>query len=151
MITPSLHRCPWCGTDELYVEYHDKEWRRQVKDDQTLFEFLILESAQAGVSWITILRKREGYRKNFAEFDAKAVSKFTEVDVEEILKDPGIIRNRAKVQSAINNAKVFLTIQQQSGSFFNYLYSFMPNGSSISNNPKSIKDIPTTSLESISI
>jgi DNA-3-methyladenine glycosylase I len=147
----NLMRCIWCGDDPLYMQYHDTEWGKVVKDDRVLFEFLILESAQAGLSWITILRKREGYRKNFAEFDAKAVSKFTEVDVEEILKDPGIIRNRAKVQSAINNAKVFLTIQQQFGSFFNYLYSFMPNGSSISNNPKSIKDIPTTSLESISI
>lgn len=147
----NLNRCIWCGNDPLYMEYHDQEWGKIVRDDRVLFEFLVLESAQAGLSWITILRKRDGYRKNFAEFDAEAVARFTEKDVEEILKDPGIIRNRAKVQSAINNAKIFLKIQQEFGSFYKYLYSFMPDGVSILNNPKSMKDIPTTSIESISI
>jgi len=147
----SLNRCIWCGNDPLYMQYHDEEWGKVVRDDRTLFEFLVLESAQAGLSWITILRKREGYRRNFAEFDVKAVADFTEKDVEEILKDPGIIRNRAKVQSAINNAKAFLDIQQQFGSFYKYLYSFMPDAAPILNNPKSIKDIPTTSIESINI
>jgi len=147
----NLSRCAWCGDDSLYVKYHDQEWGKVVKDDHNLFEFLVLESAQAGLSWITILRKREGYRRNFAEFDAEAVANFTEKDVEEILKDPGIIRNRAKVQSAINNAKVFMNIQQQFGSFYKYLYSFMPDGAPILNNPKSIGDIPTTSMESINI
>ncbi|TCK83024.1 DNA-3-methyladenine glycosylase I [Albibacterium bauzanense] len=147
----NLNRCIWCGNDPLYMQYHDQEWGKIVGDDRVLFEFLVLESAQAGLSWITILRKRDGYRKNFAEFDAETVANFTEKDVEEILKDPGIIRNRAKVQSAINNAKIFLNIKQEFGSFYKYLYSFMPGGVSILNNPKGMKDIPTTSKESINI
>lgn len=147
----NLNRCVWCGNDPLYMQYHDQEWGKIVSDDRVLFEFLVLESAQAGLSWITILRKREGYRNNFAEFDVEVVANFTEKDAEEILKDPGIIRNKAKVQSAINNAKIFLNIQQQFGSFYKYLYSFMPNEAPILNNPKSIKDIPTTSPESIKI
>lgn len=147
----SLKRCIWCGNDPLYMEYHDQEWGKIVKDDRILFEFLVLESAQAGLSWITILRKREGYRKNFADFDATLVANFTDVDVEEILKDPGVIRNRSKVLSAINNARIFLDIQQKFGSFYTYLYSFMPDKTPIINNPKSHKDIPTTSIESINI
>jgi len=147
----NLNRCIWCGDDPLYMQYHDQEWGKIVKDDRVLFEFLVLESAQAGLSWITILRKREDYRKNFADFDMNVVANFTEKDIEEILQDPGIIRNRAKVQSAINNAKVFLNIQQQFGSFYQYLYSFMPDGVPILNNPKCMKDIPTTSIESINI
>jgi DNA-3-methyladenine glycosylase I len=99
-----LIRCPWCGTDPLYVKYHDEEWGKEVHDDNVLFEFLILESAQAGLSWITILRKRDGYRKAFVDFDVNKVAQFTEDDVERLMLDPGIIRNRLKIKAAISNA-----------------------------------------------
>jgi DNA-3-methyladenine glycosylase I len=135
-------RCPWCGTDDLYIKYHDNEWGKQVFDDNVLFEFLILESAQAGLSWITILRKRENYRKLFANFDPVKVAAFTSVDIENILQNAGIIRNRLKVQSAVSNAQLFLLIQQQYGSFYNYLYLFIPNGEAIINNFATISDVP---------
>ena len=127
----TLKRCSWCGTDQLYVKYHDEEWGKEVHDDKTLFEFLILESAQAGLSWITILRRREGYRKAFANFDVNKVAAFTHADVERLMQDEGIIRNRLKILAAINNAKLFISIQKEHGSFDKYLYSFMPNGESI--------------------
>src|ERR1700748_2058535 len=132
--TPDLQRCRWCGTDPLYIEYHDKEWGREVHDDKTLFEFLVLESAQAGLSWITILRRREGYRKAFADFDVKKVAAFTDADVERLLNDTGIIRNRLKILAAISNAKLFIEVQKEFGSFDKYLYSFMPDGKPIVNN-----------------
>lgn len=147
----NIERCFWCGEDPLYVEYHDKEWGKVVKDDKTLFEFLVLESAQAGLSWITILRKREGYRRNFADFNPDVVAGFTESDVERILQDPGIIRNRSKVTSTIINAQIFLAIQKECGSFYNYLYSFMPNTSPILNCPENSGDIPVSTSESIDI
>lgn len=103
-------RCEWCGNDPLYVKYHDDEWGRLVTDDKTMFEFLTLESAQAGLSWITVLRKREGYRKAFADFDVKKVAKFTDADVERLMKDEGIVRNRLKIKSAISNAIHFIEI-----------------------------------------
>ncbi|PJJ83467.1 DNA-3-methyladenine glycosylase I [Mucilaginibacter auburnensis] len=127
----SLKRCSWCGTDPLYVKYHDEEWGKEVHDDKTLFEFLILESAQAGLSWITILRRREGYRKAFANFDVHKVAAFTDADVERLMQDEGIIRNRLKILAAINNAKLFIGIQEEFGSFDKYLYSFMPDGKPI--------------------
>lgn len=151
MTTPSLHRCPWCGTDELYVEYHDKEWGKQVKDDQTLFEFLILESAQAGLSWITILRRREGYRRLFADFDVHRVAAFTDDDVERIVLDPAIIRHRGKIEATIQNAKIFLAIQQEFGSFYTYLYRFMPDNKRLENRRTSMKGIPVESEESKAI
>ncbi len=151
MITPSLHRCPWCGTDELYVEYHDKEWGRQVKDDQTLFEFLILESAQAGLSWITILRRREGYRRLFADFDVHRVAAFTADDVDRIVLNPAIIRHRGKIEAAIQNAKIFIAIQQEFGSFYTYLYRFMPENKRLENRRSSMRDIPVDSEESKAI
>ncbi len=144
-------RCTWSGTDPLYMDYHDKEWGKQVKDDQTLFEFLVLESAQAGLSWITILRKRENYRKSFADFDPNNVAKFTKEDVETLLQNPGIIRNRAKIESAINNAKVFLKIQQTEGSFYTYLYSFLPDNKPIINTINNSSDIPASTELSINI
>lgn len=147
----NIQRCIWCGEDPLYVEYHDNEWGKPVKDDRVLFEFLVLESAQAGLSWITILRKREGYRKNFADFYPEKVAKFTETDVERILQDPGIIRNRNKVVSTIKNAQAFLAIQKEFGSFYNYLFSFMPDKKIIVNKLASYKDAPTSSKESILI
>jgi len=131
--TSGLTRCTWCGTDPLYVKYHDEEWGKEVHDDKVLFEFLILESAQAGLSWITILKRRDGYRKAFADFDPVKVAQFTEVDVERLMQDTGIIRNRLKILAAISNAKLFLKIQEEFGSFDTYMYSFMPNGKPIKN------------------
>ncbi|MES2267900.1 MAG: DNA-3-methyladenine glycosylase I [Bacteroidota bacterium] len=129
--TSDLKRCTWCGTDPLYMEYHDKEWGKNVHDDHIFFEFLTLEAAQAGLSWITILRRRDGYRKAFADFDVKKVAAFDETDQERLLNDEGIIRNRLKISSAIRNAQLFIDLQKEFGSFNNYLYSFMPNGKPI--------------------
>jgi DNA-3-methyladenine glycosylase I len=124
-------RCTWCGTDPLYVKYHDEEWGKVTHDDKILFEFLTLESAQAGLSWITILRRRDNYKKAFANFDVEKVAAFTDKDQERLMQDEGIIRNRLKIASAINNAKLFMEVQKEFGSFNNYLYSFMPNGKPI--------------------
>jgi DNA-3-methyladenine glycosylase I len=136
-------RCSWCGTDPLYIKYHDEEWGKEVHDDKILFEFLILESAQAGLSWITILKRREGYKKAFADFDVEKVSEFGDDDVERLMNDEGIIRNRLKIVAAINNAKLFIETQKEFGSFDSYLYSFLPNKNSILNSPKG-KDIPAS-------
>ena len=137
-------RCGWCGTDELYQSYHDNEWGKPVKDDNVLFEFLILESAQAGLSWITILRKREGYRKAFSDFNYKKIAKYTDQDVERLLEDPGIIRNKLKITSTINNAKIFMEIQKEFGSFYNYLYSFLPQQKPIINKVPALDAVPAT-------
>lgn len=126
--TRDLKRCSWCGADPLYMKYHDEEWGKPVHDDKTLFEFLVLESAQAGLSWITILRRRDGYRKAFANFDVKKVAAFDEHDVERLMQDTGIIRNRLKIKATITNAQLFIAIQKEFGSFDKYLYSFMPGG-----------------------
>ena len=138
----NIIRCAWCGTDPLYVRYHDKEWGKPVYSDQILFEFLILESAQAGLSWITVLRKRENYRKAFANFDAQKVAEYTEQDVERLLMDQGIIRNRLKINSAINNARLFMEIQQNFGSFSNYIWGFLPDKKPIINTWKDHKNAP---------
>jgi DNA-3-methyladenine glycosylase I len=124
-------RCTWCGTDPLYVKYHDEEWGKVTHDDKVLFEFLTLESAQAGLSWITILRRRDNYKKAFANFNVEKVAAFTDKDQDRLMQDEGIIRNRLKIASAINNAKLFMEVQKEFGSFNNYLYSFMPNGKPI--------------------
>lgn len=134
-------RCAWCGTDPLYCDYHDKEWGVPVRDDRTLFEFLILEGAQAGLSWITILRKREGYRKAFADFDPEKVARFTQKRVEKILQDPNVVRNRLKVESSVSNAKAFLETQEEFGSFSDYIWRFT-DGKPIVNRRKSIKEVP---------
>ncbi len=141
-------RCGWCGTDELYVRYHDEEWGRLVADDRKLFEFLILEGAQAGLSWITILRKREGYREAFFDFDPERVARMTPADVERLMHYPGIIRNRLKIASAINNARLFTGIQEEFGSFYNYTASFFPKGHPIVNHFTSLSEIPVTSSQS---
>src|SRR5690606_14815673 len=138
----NLVRCAWCGTDPLYVKYHDEEWGRPVYDDKTLFEFLVLESAQAGLSWLTVLRKRENYRKAFAGFDAKKVAAFTEADVERLLQDSGIIRNRQKIVAAINNARLFIDLQEEFGSFADYIWAFLPDKKPIVNSIKDLKDVP---------
>ncbi len=118
-------RCKWCGTDPLYVKYHDTEWGKPVFDDLKLFECLTLESAQAGLSWITILRKRENYRKAFAEFDPKKVARFSELKVKKLMLDAGIVRYELKIREAINNAQRFLEIKKEFGSFSDYQWSFV--------------------------
>lgn len=144
-----VSRCSWCGIDPLYVKYHDEEWGRELHDDQTLFEFLTLESAQAGLSWITILRRRENYRRAFAGFNVQQVAAFGPDDAERLMQDEGIIRNRLKVQAAIRNAQLFIGVQQEFGSFNNYLYSFMPEGKPIINYPQTM--VATRSPESDAI
>jgi len=130
-------RCAWCGSDPLYIKYHDEEWGKPVYDDQVLFEFMILEGAQAGLSWITILRRREGYRKAFANFDVQKVAAFTEKDVARLMADEGIIRNKLKVNAAISNAKLFIAIQKEFGSFSDYMWGYMPDRKPIVNDFKS--------------
>ena len=144
----SQNRCKWSeGVNDAYIEYHDTEWGVPVYDDRTQFEFLILEGAQAGLSWSTILNKREGYRKNFAEFDPVKVARFTDKRIEKILLDPGIVRNRLKVNSAVTNAKAFLAVQKEFGTFCEYIWSFV-GGKPIQNNFKRDRDVPATSPES---
>jgi DNA-3-methyladenine glycosylase I len=142
-----MHRCGWCLSDPLYITYHDEEWGVPVHDDRKLFEFLILEGAQAGLSWLTILRKREGYRKAFADFDPEKVVRFTEKRVGKFLQDPSIIRNKLKVNSAISNAKAFLDVQEEFGSFDKYIWQFT-DGKVITNSHKTLRDIQPTSKES---
>jgi DNA-3-methyladenine glycosylase I len=134
-------RCAWPGVDPLYVAYHDDEWGVPVHDDRKLFEMLILEGAQAGLSWITILRRREGYRRAFDGFDPAVVAKYDEAKVAELLQDTGIIRNRAKVRSAINNAQRFLAVQAEFGSFDRYIWGFV-DGTPIQNARAGMGDIP---------
>lgn len=133
METTVTKRCSWCGTDALYIKYHDEEWGREVHDDKTLFEFLVLESAQAGLSWITILRRRENYRGAFAGFDVEKVAAFNDADVARLMQDEGIIRNRLKINATISNAILFISVQKEFGSFNQYLYSFMPDHQPIKN------------------
>lgn len=137
-------RCGWSGSDPLYIAYHDKEWGVPVRDDRTLFEFLILEGAQAGLSWITILRKREAYREAFADFNAEKVARYDSRRVERLLKNPGIVRNRLKLESAVKNARAFLEVQEEFGSFSRYQWGFV-GGKPIVNSPRSLADIPPRS------
>ncbi len=147
MNTDGKTRCGWCLKFEQYVAYHDEEWGVPVHDDRKHFEFLILEGAQAGLSWATILKKRDGYRKVFADFDPSKVSRFTPARIEKILLDPGVVRNRLKVQAAVNNAKKFLEVQKECGTFDEYIWSFV-GGKSIVNRWKRLSEIPATSEES---
>ena len=140
-------RCGWCGTDELYMRYHDQEWGKLVTDDKTLFEFLVLESSQAGLSWITILRKREGYRKAFCDFEIEILPQMTDEDVERLMQFEGIVKNRQKIKSTITNARQFLSIQKEFGSFYNYTLSFFPNQKPIINTFQSLSEIPVSSPE----
>ncbi len=132
-------QCPWPGTDPLMIKYHDEEWGKPQHDDRILFEFLILESFQAGLSWRTVLHKRENFRKAFANFDAKKVSKFDRTKFNSLMKDAGIIRNRLKIEAAINNAACFLKIQKEFGSFDKYVWGFVGN-KTIINKIRSPKD-----------
>lgn len=140
-------RCTWCGNDPLYVAYHDTEWGVPVHDDRMLFEFLILEGAQAGLSWITILKKREAYRRAFAGFDAGKVARFGPRQVERLLADAGIVRNRLKIEAAINNARHFLAVQEEFGSFDEYVWRFV-DGRPIVNRRKTLKQVPASTPES---
>jgi len=134
-------RCSWCLGSPEYIHYHDTEWGIPIYDDQSLFECIVLESAQAGLSWITILRKREGYRTAFHQFDPLKVSNMTEQDVEKLVLDPSIIRHRGKIQATINNAKAFLSIVEEFGSFSQYYWAFSEH-KVIDNQPQSMKDVP---------
>ncbi|MFW5786511.1 MAG: DNA-3-methyladenine glycosylase I [bacterium] len=142
-----MYRCPWCGTDPVYVRYHDEEWGVPVHDDRRHFEFLLLEGAQAGLSWRTILGRREGYRRAFADFDPKEVARFTEEDQERLRADTGIIRNRRKIASAVTNAGRFLEIQEEFGSFDAYIWRFV-DGAPVVNARRSLEEVPATTPRS---
>lgn len=137
------NRCAWCEKDDLYRDYHDNEWGKPVYDDEKLFEFLVLETFQAGLSWYTILKKRENFRKAFANFDYNLVAVFDDYEVQELLKDSGIIRNKLKIKATITNAIAFKKVQKEFGSFSKYIWGFV-DGKPIDNNPKSMKDVPAT-------
>jgi DNA-3-methyladenine glycosylase I len=139
----AVARCAWCGEDPLYVAYHDQEWGVPVFDDRTLFEFLVLEGAQAGLSWSTILKKREGYRAAFAAFDPKVVADYDQNNIDSLLEDPGIVRNRLKVASAVTNARAFLAVQEERGSFADYIWSFV-DASPIQNAWRTLAEVPAT-------
>lgn len=141
-------RCGWAGTDALYIAYHDREWGRPVTDDAILFEYLVLDSAQAGLSWITILRKREGYRRAFHGFDVKQVARMTAPDIERLMQCEGIVRNRQKIAATIHNAKLFLAVQEEFGSFYAYTLSFFPGRQPIVHHYESLSQILPTSPES---
>lgn len=138
-----VNRCAWCLGNELYEQYHDEEWGVPVHDDAKLFEFLILESFQAGLSWLTVLKKRENFRTAFSGFDAKKVAAYTPKKIESLMQDAGIIRNRLKIEAAVNNAKLFLKIQQEYGSFANYVWQFTQHKTLV-NYPKTIAEIPVS-------
>jgi len=140
-------RCEWCGDDPLYVEYHDKEWGVPVHDDRKFFEMLILEGAQAGLNWLTILRKRENYRKAFDNFDAEKIAKYDKAKVAKLLADAGIVRNRLKIAATIQNARAFLEVQKEFGSFDRYIWQFVGGKPKI-NQWKNLKEIPPKTAES---
>ena len=135
------HKCGWCVGDDLYEAYHDEEWGVPVYDDDTLFEYLILETFQAGLSWITILRKRENFRKAFDNFDYKKIAKYNQKKIDNLLQDAGIIRNKLKVNATITNAQFFMKIQEEYGSFSKYIWGFV-DGKPIKNKFKSLNEIP---------
>jgi len=140
-------RCRWVTDDPVYIDYHDREWGVPCYDDQHLFEMLILEGAQAGLSWLTILKKREGYRKAFVQFDAQKMARFSEKKIETLLQNPAIVRNRLKVNAAVTNARAYLSIVEKYDCFADYIWQFI-GGRPIINHWKKLKDIPVTTLES---
>ncbi|WP_430399982.1 DNA-3-methyladenine glycosylase I [Flavobacterium sp.] len=139
----SQKRCNWCEKDDLYRNYHDNEWGRPVYDDATLFEFLILETFQAGLSWHTILKKRENFRKAFDKFDVKKVAAYNDKKLQILIEDKGIIRNQLKIKSAVSNAQAFIKIQEEFGSFSKYIWAFV-DGKPIDNKPQTLKDVRAT-------
>ena len=136
-------RCAWCEKDDLYRNYHDEEWGKPIYDDETIFEFLILESFQAGLSWYTILAKRENFRAAFDYFDYQKIAQYSEEKVEELIQNTGIIRNRLKILATINNAQKFMEVQKEFGSFSKYIWGFV-NHEPIINRPKTLKEVPAT-------
>lgn len=144
------NRCSWCGEDPLYVAYHDEEWGVPLKDDHTLFEFLILETFQAGLSWITVLRKRENFRKAFDNFDYKKIAKYTQEKIDSLLQDAGIIRNKLKVHATITNAQAFMEVQKEFGSFSDYIWGFV-DGKPIKNKTKDLSETPVNTALSDTI
>jgi DNA-3-methyladenine glycosylase I len=138
---PVIKRCSWCGDDPLYVRYHDQEWGVPVHNDRKLFEFLILEGAQAGLSWITVLRKRQAYREAFDGFDFNKIAAYKEHKLKLLLENPGIIRNRLKIRSAVTNANAFIRVRDEFGTFNNYIWQFV-DGRPVQNRHKTLKDIP---------
>ena len=150
-LTPeTLHRCDWCGDDPLYQQYHDNEWGVPTFDDATLFEFLILEGAQAGLSWITVLRKRENYRKAFNQFNPEKMARYSEKKIQRLKLDSGIIRNELKIRSAVTNAQCYLELRHEKNSLSNYLWDFV-DGTPIKNSWKSMKTIPANTALSDTI
>ena len=143
MTQSDIKRCWWCGDDELYQQYHDHEWGVPVHDDRELFEFLCLEGAQAGLSWITILRKREHYREVFDHFDVDKIARYQDAKIAALLQDPGIVRNRLKVNGFVKNARAYLEMQQQGLTLDSYLWDFV-DGEPLQNNRKSLGDVPAT-------
>jgi DNA-3-methyladenine glycosylase I len=137
-------RCGWCKSDPVYIQYHDEEWGREVSADDKMFEFLVLESAQAGLSWITILKRRKAYRNAFAGYDAEKVARMTEQDVDRLMQDSGIIRNRKKIEATVSNARRFLEIQKEFGSFCNYLKTFLPDRKPLVNHWKALSEVPAS-------
>jgi DNA-3-methyladenine glycosylase I len=143
-------RCDWAANDELCEKYHDGQWGVPEHDDRRLFEFLILEGAQSGLSWLTILKKRENYRKAFHDFDPRKVSEYDGAKIRELLKNPGIVRNKLKINAAVTNARAFLKVQQEFGSFDRYIWRFV-NGTPVRNKRKSLGEIPPQTPESVSM
>ena len=137
-------RCDWCEKGDLYRNYHDKEWGNPVYDDETIFEFLVLETFQAGLSWYTILAKRENFRKAFDNFDYKKVATYNETKIEALKEDAGIIRNGLKIKATVTNAQAFIKVQEEFGTFSKYIWGFV-GGKPIDNQPKTLKDVPSTS------
>jgi DNA-3-methyladenine glycosylase I len=146
-VTRERQRCAWAGTDPLMIAYHDEEWGREVHDDRRLFEFLVLEGAQAGLSWSTILKKRDGYRRAFAGFDARKVAKLGPKDVARLMGNAGIVRNRLKIESTIENARHLLEVAKERGSFDVYVWSFV-GGKPLRTRRRTMKDVPATTPES---
>ncbi len=144
------NRCAWCLSSDLYKEYHDSEWGKPVYDDETLFEFLTLETFQAGLSWIMVLNKRENFRSAFDQFDYKKIAQYSEKKQEELLQNPGIIRNKLKVKSAVTNAIAFMAIQKEFGSFSKYIWNFV-DGKPIVNNWTALSQVPATTAISDAI
>jgi DNA-3-methyladenine glycosylase I len=144
MIITDKIRCGWCHSSDLYMKYHDEEWGVPVYDDTTLFEFLLLETFQAGLSWITILNKRENFKAAFDQFDYKKIAHYSDDKIQELLQDAGIIRNKLKVYSAVTNAQNFIKIQEEFGSFSQYIWAFV-NHTPINNSPRNLKEVPATS------
>ncbi len=138
-----IKRCGWCEKDDLYRSYHDLEWGKPVYDDETIFEFLVLESFQAGLSWYTILKKRNSFREAFSEFDYRKIAEYTDAKVEQLMHNAGIVRNRLKILATINNAKAFMNVQKEFGSFSKYIWNFV-DGEPIDNKPATLKDVPAT-------